>query len=204
MNNRSGTASREKILEAALTIFSEYGYRGAGIRMIAAAAKISVGGVYLYFKNKEELYFTLIQERFDDLFTKLKEITKDTGDPVEAITGIIMLHLEYSRSHRELILIQAKETGLAFGMDMKRVFFKKQRQVIGEIIERGVLSGVFTPCDPGEAAKVIISILRGFVFSMVVDPENLFSPQGCCDLILGGLFKRQGGETGDGAGKTVF
>jgi AcrR family transcriptional regulator len=60
MNRRSAIKSRKNILDAALTIFSDYGYRGASMRKIAGHAGISVGGLYLYFKSKEELSISMI------------------------------------------------------------------------------------------------------------------------------------------------
>ena len=51
MNRRSGEDSKRIILDAALKVFSEYGYEGANMRMIAKKAHISVGGLYLYFKK---------------------------------------------------------------------------------------------------------------------------------------------------------
>ncbi|HAP66486.1 MAG TPA: TetR/AcrR family transcriptional regulator, partial [Nitrospinae bacterium] len=61
MNRRTATESKESILEAAIKVFSEKGYSQTTIREVAKRAGISVGGVYIYFKNKEEIYFTLLK-----------------------------------------------------------------------------------------------------------------------------------------------
>ncbi|GAB5045992.1 TetR/AcrR family transcriptional regulator [Thermodesulfovibrio sp. TK110] len=55
MNRRSGYESRKRIVDAAVKLFSQSGFSGTTMRMIAKEAGISVGGLYLYFKNKEEL-----------------------------------------------------------------------------------------------------------------------------------------------------
>jgi AcrR family transcriptional regulator len=191
MNKRSGINSKKRILDAALKVFSEYDYKGASMRMIASIAQISIGGVYLYFTNKEELYLTLIKERFDDFSAQVKTSISEIEDPVKAISTFIILYLEYARSHKEFILTQGREHGFAFGIDMKREFFKEQRNLIEEIITRGIQSGVFTECNAKEATKIIMGTLRGFILSIVVDPDNLFSPEECCRLMFGGLLKRQ-------------
>lgn len=191
MNKRSGINSKKRILDAALKVFSEYGYKGASMRMIASTARISIGGVYLYYKNKEELYLTLIKERLDDLSDKVKTSISGIEDPVKAISTFMVLYIEYAKSHRELILAQGREHGFAFGIDMKREFFKKQRDIIEEIITRGVQSGIFAECNAKEATKIIIGTLRGYILSIVVDPDNLFLPGECCRLMLGGLLERQ-------------
>ena len=66
MNKRSGKESKKKIIRAAMDVFSVKGYAKASIREIAGVAGISVGGVYLYFRNKEELYRSLINEKMQE------------------------------------------------------------------------------------------------------------------------------------------
>jgi AcrR family transcriptional regulator len=52
--------SRTLILETALDLFSHQGYRATSIRDIAAKADVSTGSVYHHFKDKEELFDTLL------------------------------------------------------------------------------------------------------------------------------------------------
>lgn len=190
MNKRSGKDSKEKILKAALKVFSEYGYKGASIRMIANTAEISVGGVYLHFKNKEELYLTLIREKFGDLLGMVWKAIKGINDPIEAITTFIKMHIEYAKSHKELILTQGREQGFTFGIKMKKEFFEKQRSIVEHIIRKGIDSGSFGECNAREVTKIIIGAIRGFILSMVIDPDNLFSPEDCSKFMLSGLLQR--------------
>ncbi len=55
-------ARRRRIQEAARTVFAERGYGGASIELIARAAQLSVGAIYLYFRSKEDLYVSLIED----------------------------------------------------------------------------------------------------------------------------------------------
>ncbi|HRY43471.1 MAG TPA: helix-turn-helix domain-containing protein [Thermoanaerobaculia bacterium] len=54
--------SRAQILEAALELFSRQGYRGTSIRDISKAASVSTGSVYHHFRDKEELFDTLLSQ----------------------------------------------------------------------------------------------------------------------------------------------
>src|SRR6478752_2053936 len=47
-------ARRRRIQEAARTVFAERGYAGASIELIARAAQLSVGAIYLYFRSEED------------------------------------------------------------------------------------------------------------------------------------------------------
>jgi len=190
MNRRSGKDSKKNILNAAQKVFSKSGYRGASMRTIAYKAGISVGGLYLYFKNKDELCLTLVQERLDGLSNKLKKAVDGVHGPIEAITQYITINLEYAKRHKELILAQSRGPGFEFGIGLKREFFKRQRILIEGIIKTGIGTGDFGKCNVSEVAKIIMGTLRGFVLSMVVDGENLFSPEECSKLILSGLLRR--------------
>jgi len=191
MNRRSAIKSRKNILDAALTIFSDYGYRGASMRMIAGHAGISVGGLYLYFKSKEELCLTMLKDRLEDLVIQLEKAASNNQNPVDAITQYITISVEYTKRHRELILAQSREQGFVFGIDIKRRFFRRQRKLVEMIIRNGVDSGHFGDCNTKEVTKVVISIIRGFLLSIIVDQENLFQPDECARFTLQGLLKRE-------------
>ena len=191
MNKRSGIESKKRIINAALKLFSEYGYSKASMRMIANAASISIGGLYLYFKNKDELYLTLIKSRLDELADMMRQSLKDIDDPADAVSKFILLHLAYAKKHRELILVQGREHGFTFGISAKRKFFKTQRGFIEDIIRKGIRSGVFKKCNVKETAKIIICTIRGFVLSLIVEADALFSPEECSKLLLNGLLKKE-------------
>jgi len=191
MNKRSGIKSKKRILEAAMRVFSKYGYAKANMRVIAKAADISTGGLYLYFKNKEDLYLTLMKSKMDDFAGQTLESVRDVTDPAEAISAFMAMTLDYAKKHKELILVQGREHGFAFGLEMKRKFFKTQRGLIENIIRQGIQSGVFKKVNVQETAKVIFSVIRGFVLSIVVEADALFSPEECSKLLLNGLLKKE-------------
>ncbi len=187
VNKRSGTESRKRILGAATRVFSEYGYKGANMRTIAEAAGISIGGLYLYFRNKEDLYVTLVRNRLDDLTAETRRALEDIQDPSEAMRTFISVRVKYAKKHRELILVLGKEQAITFGLRAKRKFFEDQRRVVEQIVRKGIAAGRFRDCSGAEVAKVIVCALRGFILSMIVEPDALFSPEECSDLILKGI-----------------
>jgi len=187
---RSGEATKKKILDVAGRIFSEYGYAGANMKMIAGAANIAVSSLYLYFKNKEDLYRALMKTGIDDFSDRIMQQVKDIGDPSEAISAFITMSLDYAKKHKDIILIQGWEHDVAFGLEMKRKFFKRQRNLIENIVRQGMQSGVFRNVNVPETAQIILSIIRGFCLSIVAEPDSLFSPDACSKLILYGLVRR--------------
>lgn len=60
-----GVAKREEILDAALAVVAEHGYRKASVREIADAAGLSPAGLLHYFGSKEELFVAILRARDD-------------------------------------------------------------------------------------------------------------------------------------------
>ena len=54
-------------MEAALHLFAENGFHHVTMQQIAQAAEFSVGKLYTFFANKEDLYQALIREKADEL-----------------------------------------------------------------------------------------------------------------------------------------
>lgn len=187
MNRRSAEETRRVIMDAAFKIFSRSGYEGTSMRMIAGEAGISVGALYLYYEGKEELCLTLLRKLFNDFFIKMGSALEGVDDPVDQVRIYIQTYIKIAKKNRELIHAFNKEKGFAFGLELKQEFFSRLREFVCHIVKNGVERGVFTYQDEKEATRVIISVLRGYMLSMVIDPDNLFTPETCTDILLKGL-----------------
>ncbi|MGI9394429.1 MAG: TetR family transcriptional regulator C-terminal domain-containing protein [Boseongicola sp.] len=88
--------NREAILEAALEVFSNEGFRGATLDQIAAAAGLSKPNVLYYFSSKEAIYTELLSVLLDTWLDPLRALT-GTGEPIEEIVGYVRRKLEMSR-----------------------------------------------------------------------------------------------------------
>src|SRR6202041_189597 len=65
------------VLETALTVFLRHGFRKTSMEDIAKAAGISRQGIYLHFKNKDEIFSASIQKRLDDGLQAANSILDD-------------------------------------------------------------------------------------------------------------------------------
>ena len=189
VNRRSGIKTKAKILDAAMKVFSTYGYAGSSIRVIAKAAGISIGGVYLYFRNKEELYLDLIKSRIEEQDHTIKESIASAGSSTDALNVFLSLHLEFGIKNRELILINIREHGFGFGLEIKRKFLRSQIRLLVNILSEGTRDREFRKFNTEEAARIIMATLRGVVHSMVIEGESIVTEKGLVDLILKGLLR---------------
>lgn len=90
--------NRETILEAALDVFSEHGFRGATLDGIASAAGLSKPNVLYYFASKEAIYTALLSRLLETWLDPLRAIDPN-GEPVEEILGYVMRKLQMSREY---------------------------------------------------------------------------------------------------------
>lgn len=95
---RIQTEKRELILEAALEMFSQHGFRGATIDQIAEAAGMSKPNLLYYFRSKEDIHVTLMQRLLTTWLAPLHELD-DVGDPVTELRSYIRRKLEMARDY---------------------------------------------------------------------------------------------------------
>jgi TetR/AcrR family transcriptional regulator len=87
---------REIILDAALDIFSNHGFRGSTVDQIAEAAGMSKPNLLYYYRGKEEIYASLLHRLLDTWLAPLMEMAAD-GDPVRELRNYIRRKIEMAR-----------------------------------------------------------------------------------------------------------
>jgi TetR/AcrR family transcriptional regulator len=88
----------ETILEAALDVFSQHGFRGATLDQIAEVAGLSKPNLLYYFPSKEAIHQTLLSELLDTWLDPLRAMDAG-GDPVTEIMGYVRRKLELARDY---------------------------------------------------------------------------------------------------------
>lgn len=100
MSGNARTRIQEKnvsaILEAALDVFSQHGFRGATLDQIAQAASLSKPNLLYYFPSKEAIHVELLGGLLDNWLDPLRELNDD-GDPIEEIVDYALRKLDMSR-----------------------------------------------------------------------------------------------------------
>lgn len=88
--------NRETILEAALGVFSQHGFRGATLDQIAGAAGLSKPNLLYYFPSKEAIHVTLLSQLMDTWLDPLRDLDPD-GDPMQELLAYVRRKLQMSR-----------------------------------------------------------------------------------------------------------
>ena len=100
--------NRERILKAALDMFSRSGYRGTTLDEIAAAAGMSKPNMLYYFPTKQELYRTVLQGTLDDWLTPFSKLDPQ-GDPASELGAYISAKLAHARLNPKASRLFANE-----------------------------------------------------------------------------------------------
>ena len=89
MRTRSGNKEQD-ILNAAISVFAEYGFHSAKIAKIAETAGVASGSMYLYFRNKEHILIRIFKQLWQKLAANMQELIKrDDLDYVQKIEGLV-------------------------------------------------------------------------------------------------------------------
>jgi AcrR family transcriptional regulator len=158
---RTGDESRKNILEAASEVFAERGYEKSTVRDVAGRAGISVGGIYLYFRNKEELYTGLMRSQMDEFLGRVERLREDL--PLTALRKLFELYMEIAVTRTRMLSAGIKEYDLEFKRPIREAFFRKQHGIVAGILQQGVRDGSFRSMDCNDAALMILITLRGAI-----------------------------------------
>jgi TetR/AcrR family transcriptional regulator len=141
--------NRQLIVDAALGVFSAYGFRGTTLDQIADAASMSKPNLLYYFRRKEDVYLAVLEHTLDDWLEPLRALDPD-GDPIGEIRRYIERKLEMSRAAPEASRVFANEMlhgspvlGETLAGPLKALVDEK-----AAIIRRWVAEGRLAPIDP--------------------------------------------------------
>lgn len=88
--------NRKLIFDAALDVFSRYGYRGATLDQIAAEAGLSKPNILYYFEGKEDIHITLLSQLMDTWLDPLVAMNPE-GEPADEILAYVQRKLDMAR-----------------------------------------------------------------------------------------------------------
>ncbi len=148
-STRIKRANAKKILDAALDVFSTYGFRGSTIDQIAQQSGLSKSNILYYFASKEEIHVTLIAELLDMWLAPLQAIESDSP-PLPALWSYIHAKLKMSRDMPRESRLFANEM-LQGAPHIASMLQNNLKQMVDEkalIIRGWIEQGLLAPHDP--------------------------------------------------------
>ncbi|GAB4289050.1 MAG: hypothetical protein Kow0098_06790 [Ignavibacteriaceae bacterium] len=190
---------RERIIEAASDLFSKKNYHEVMMDDVAKMISVAKGTLYNYFPSKEDLYFSIMKMRMDNLILSLKEKISSTTNSIDSLnTFVIHLYMFMMKYKNFFLMFQKESFGGANQMCSElRNMEEEIYSLLTGIIRTGKKQSLFRNIDEELAVKLIIGSIYGAVkrgIDLGIGPEirkternNLF------EYVLFGLFSGQSG-----------
>src|ERR1700730_1682939 len=101
MTREAAVDSRQEILRTAARLFQQRGYDATSMNDIAAALKLSKGGLYHHFQSKDEILFEIMNHAMDITRERVLNPVRGIVDSEERLRALIRLHIEVVLSPRD-------------------------------------------------------------------------------------------------------
>src|SRR6516225_2352857 len=92
---------RQEILRTAARLFQQQGYDATSMNDVAAALRLSKGGLYHHFQSKDEILFHIMSHAMDITEERVIKAARTVMDPEERLRTLIRLHIDVVLSVRD-------------------------------------------------------------------------------------------------------
>jgi len=162
-----GEATKARILEAALNEFAEFGFAGARVDRIAAAAGCNKNLIYVHFGNKEALFTAVIEHNT----ARIIEALPFTPDDLPDYAARAFDFATANPASMRLVAWFALESGLENPASRVQAV-AQQKQQIGLAQQRGTVTSAF---PPGFLLTALLVLAAGWSagspFGSAMDPD---------------------------------
>lgn len=168
---------RQEIMEAAERLFGQKGFFKTTMLEIAQQSQFAIGTLYQFFKSKEEVYCSLLEEKAHQFFNFVKDRV-ESAQGLDKIRALTLARLEYAQKNINFFKIFLVERAY-FEWDIKADFGERVyylylsfidyvTDMIGELVEKGLLKAV----KPRDLAISLIGITNSMLFQMFLESSE--------------------------------
>jgi AcrR family transcriptional regulator len=161
------SVARERLLESAKRLFSQRGYYATSVEDIVASAGLSKGAFYFYFKSKEELFKSLVEEMHLNIVKRLENFLERELPLEDALIEHAKVFLEdiYQNRHiAQIFLFQLVGTNEEF----RELYYTKiahLRELLAKMVDKAIQRGEITYKN----AENIVNLYAGFLRMLVLE-----------------------------------
>jgi AcrR family transcriptional regulator len=156
--------SRERLLEAALTLFLERGFAATRVDDIAQRAAVSKGCVYLYFRTKHEIFEAVVDEAIVARIARAEQFAADfNGSASELLEAVLTNNLlefwgSASSGIPKLILAESQQFPELAASYFQGITLRARRFIEG-LLQLGIDKGEYRTIDAPYVARCILNAL---------------------------------------------
>ena len=188
---------KTEILNAARKIFSHQSFESVKMQEIARAAGLSVGGVYWYFKSKDEVLGTLLLQNAENNIAALKALNVADAPAAQRLQAFFEQVLSDSEQVGKLYLTGAKYHAMLSSEPATRAVIQRistgYRTGLTTLIEQGIARGEFHPLNATGFAYALIGMYEGAMLLWVISPDTMWlkeTMQTAMQVMMAGLMTK--------------
>lgn len=151
---------RRLIIQTAVKLFSEMPFHKVRLDDVAAAAGVGKGTVYIYFKNKEELYYSLVYEGFAGMVDRLKLELQQPGLNSAAKLRIIVAGVVEFGVRQPQFFDVLRTVGVPAANSLWDAKRKETAMLAQQVVIDGVNSGEFVDSRPDRIGLYLMAMVR--------------------------------------------
>ena len=159
-------STRERILDAAMELFSAKGFYDTRLDEIAAEASASKGSIYFHFPNKEKLFIALVDQFADLIERRAKEAIAQETKGIRRVQAALEAVLEtFSKYRRPAKLLLVQAVGLGSVFERKRVEFNDRFVlIIKTYLDEAVADGAIPPVN----TAIVSHAWMGAIYNIMI------------------------------------
>ena len=158
---------RHQVFFASMHLFLEKGFQETSMQEIAAASDMGKSTLYDYFKTKDEILLSVVEDGLYDLTELAKKIASQDLPAAEKIHQVMFAHLEYLLENKEFYNRMMYEVQRLGQESQRRIQIRRHayQDMLCRLVEDATREGTFRAVNPLLAARTIMSLLTPAVFT---------------------------------------
>ena len=164
---------KHEILQKSLDVFVEQGYEDATFQKIADHCGITRTTLYIYFKNKHEIFLGSIKELLSELEKNLRDIIKKDLDSIESLKQILFTIVDACENNKKLFsvllnyLMQLKKAGVDTNERVRRRVIKL-RHLLSTVLIKGIQKNEIKNVNVKEINELLYGMIEASIFRIAV------------------------------------
>jgi len=170
---------RKEILNAAEQVFSQNGFHRTTMEDIAACSEFAVGTLYKFFSSKDEMYQTLIGERFHQLRDEVMALMSEISDPLEIIKTYIQAKIDLAARFISFAKLYTRErlgdrfTDSDLWWKTCAPLYQEVMGLLARTFQRGIEQNYFRKdISPEDMTIALEGVTDGFMYNWLMFPDQ--------------------------------
>jgi AcrR family transcriptional regulator len=189
---------RALILKAAMRLFVEEGYEHVTIRKIAEEIEYSPATIYLYFKDRDEILYTLHAEGFEKLYQRQQTVLA-IKNPLERLLKHGEVYVSFGLENPEYydLMFIMREPARKISEDRQWDIGLRSYGFLKGNVEECIEAGLLPRTDPDVATFSLWSHVHGMVSLIIRDRCIMFSKEELPSIVQRALELMKGSMKGE-------